>query len=305
MADGMTRAVQPCATNATQAAPQTYCNIPVSSHFSPRVREAMRSKWIAFQRVLRANASAYEPAAASHKPRLLLVGDSITEAFRATSVGLPSPFATSAHAEAVRSSALLAAYPEPLILAISGDETQHLLWRLREGGELASPRLVADPHLWISLLIGTNNICHVSNHSAEDTAAGVAMVARLLLERTRGRLLLNALLPRDNLKRRAGRVPGQRAEWPFMPRIDRANAIIEGEVLPSLAAEFGSHRVRHVSCAHHFRGGLGSVFAVNTTLMPDGTHPTPSGSAILADCIHSALTTWRAERGRDYNHERD
>ena len=89
-------------------------------------------------------------------------------------------------------------FPSPVVLAISGDETQHLLWRLQDG-EL-SPSLCADPSLYINLLIGTNNLGN-AHHTPENTARGVLAVVRHILSATSGRLLVHALLPRGQSPR--------------------------------------------------------------------------------------------------------
>ena len=44
----------------------------------------------------------------------------------------------------------------PVTFGVSGDQTQHLAWRLREGGEWVSP----PPRIGL-LLIGTNDLGHV------------------------------------------------------------------------------------------------------------------------------------------------
>ena len=85
---------------------------------------------------------------------------------------------------------------QPLVLAIAGDQTQHVLWRLQHG-EL--PRgLASDATVVFSLMIGTNNLGHPHGHSVNETARGVAAVCRLILRRAKGRVLLNALLPRGD-----------------------------------------------------------------------------------------------------------
>jgi len=73
--------------------------------------------------------------------------------------------------------------PRPLVLAISGDETQHVLWRMHLGGgqELGSPlnlRMANDTNLLVSLLIGTNNLGN-AKHSPLDTANGIYAIAKV------------------------------------------------------------------------------------------------------------------------------
>ena len=103
----------------------------------------------------------------------------------------------------------------------SGDSTQHLLWRLRNGGLPPAarwrPRVVA-------LLIGTNNLGNplppqeAAIHSGEDmtvdaTVAGVAAIAAEIREwLPASRLLLQAVLPRtDKGYRSAGAISP--AKW--------------------------------------------------------------------------------------------
>ena len=97
-----------------------------------------------------------------------MIGDSITESLRGTSygghsdrsVGTPEVFkAAMSTCPTATPLSPLAAPPNPLVLAISGDQTQHLLFRLANG-ELP-PALRGGPGgdgVTISLLIGTNNI---------------------------------------------------------------------------------------------------------------------------------------------------
>lgn len=61
--------------------------------------------------------------------RLLFVGDSITESFRGTSYGKPCDRCKHIPGVFQKEFGELA----PLTLAISGDMTQHLLWRLGNG----------------------------------------------------------------------------------------------------------------------------------------------------------------------------
>lgn len=87
--------------------------------------------------------------AAASKARLVLLGDSITEAWRGTSKGEPD-------SKNKRGPELLKRELgefDPLALAISGDQTQHLLWRLENGGFPT-----ATPPEYVAVMIGTNDI---------------------------------------------------------------------------------------------------------------------------------------------------
>ena len=84
---------------------------------------------------------------------LLFLGDSIVEAMRGTSNGCYSAL-NNLVPPVVRPA--LATVAQHLILAIAGDQTQHVLWRLLDG-ELTSA-IAEDPHLTVVLMIGTNNL---------------------------------------------------------------------------------------------------------------------------------------------------
>uniref|UniRef100_A0A7S3TN50 SGNH hydrolase-type esterase domain-containing protein n=1 Tax=Emiliania huxleyi TaxID=2903 RepID=A0A7S3TN50_EMIHU len=163
---------------------------------SPRTQRSARSaaqlaKWIRWQAVLASEAAAH--TASPGKGSLALWGDSITESWRGTSYGTPAGRANGT--PAVLAQTLARRWPSPAVLAISGDQTQHLLWRLGDGGELPPP-LASDGALTAVVMIGTNNLG--AGHLPGPTAEGVLAVAREYLRRSRGRLLLCALLPRGH-----------------------------------------------------------------------------------------------------------
>lgn len=78
-------------------------------------------------------------------PRVVLLGDSIFEALALNT----------SHA-AVLGRTIGERWPSPLVLAVGGDQTQHLLWRL-QNGEL-SAAMASDPAVLFVLHIGTNNL---------------------------------------------------------------------------------------------------------------------------------------------------
>ena len=106
---------------------------------------------------------------------VLFLGDSITEGW----VGVPDIWQ--------REFAPLGAAN----YGISGDETQHVLWRLQNGAVAGlNPKV-------LSLLIGTNNIGN-SRHTAAETIQGIrAVVADLRRRLPATRILLHAIFPRD------------------------------------------------------------------------------------------------------------
>jgi beta-glucosidase len=68
----------------------------------------------------------------------------------------------------------------PYNIGISGDETQHVLWRLQHG-ELdgVSPKVAV-------IMIGTNNIGNANKMSAEETADGIVSVVKKTQEKVPG-----------------------------------------------------------------------------------------------------------------------
>ena len=113
-------------------------------------------------------------------PGLLMVGDSLTERWRGTELDHELDGAQRyRHALATT---LGGKWPKPLIYAIAGDQTQHLLWRLRD----LPAALLADARLLVVVQVGTNNFGS-GGHTEEQVASGILAIARHLLDRSRGR----------------------------------------------------------------------------------------------------------------------
>lgn len=236
-------------------------------------RAGQIGRWYDWQQQLAAEAAAYEPSSPyDARARLVLLGDSITEAWRGTSYGEPRQ--ASAEVPQVLRETLAKRWPAPLVLAISGDQTQHLLWRLSHG-EIA-PALASDSRVLVVLLIGTNNLSY--GHPPEEVADGIMAVAQRLLNATRGRLLVNTLFPRgDGARILPGLCPPRCAKngkplRSFKPFIDRVNALL-GNSVEALARTFPD-RVRLVDCVSP--GGL--------TPIPDTTSKMLSSCAAIAPC---------------------
>lgn len=291
--------------NASDLVPRTFCGYPAT------IAKTKAARWAAWQAKLRDEAAQYEND--GRKPKLLMIGDSISEALRGTAIG-EIESRTAGLQEALKSSSLAAEFPAPppLILAISGDETQHQLWRLNATfGREFSPSLRADAHLFINLLIGTNNIANVNRHSVEETCDGVLAIARFLLRsNTHARLLLNAMLPRETdhprrivagQPRPRARPTPQRSALELTRDLIRANELLRTDVIARLEAEFGARRVRFVDCGAPFRPHgwrledlNAQTYSVDGTLMPDGVHPSLNGSRLMADCLGDAFHAFRS-----------
>ena len=106
---------------------------------------------------------------------LIFIGDSITHAWDDSGMGVWYKFYGKRNA---------------VNLGISGDQTQHVLWRLDHGNiDGISPKLAV-------LMIGTNNAGNAHN-TAEESAAGVkAVVEKLRAKLPQTKVLVLAIFPR-------------------------------------------------------------------------------------------------------------
>lgn len=168
---------------------------------------------------------------------LLLLGDSITEAWRGQKALWAERFAPLKAAN----------------LGMSGDCTQHLLWRLRNGALETRPKAAM-------LLIGSNNLGW-GKQSVESTVAGVeAVVAEL-----RGaRMLLLGLFPR-----------GEKPDDPCRAQIKQVNERLSK--IPN---------VRFLDLGSLFLKPDGSIDAA---LMPDFLHLSEAGYRVWADAVREPL----------------
>lgn len=125
-----------------------------------------------------------------------------------------------------------------LNLGVSGDRTEHVLWRLRE-----APLTHLEPRV-IVLLIGTNNLGHGTS-DAEETLAGVqAVIATLHAQAPEATLLVHEIFPRgERMNPMRGEIlqvnqvlratPGPRTRvLGFSDRWVRADGTIPKEIMP-------------------------------------------------------------------------
>ncbi|MEG3086466.1 GDSL-type esterase/lipase family protein [Sphingomonas sp. PB4P5] len=146
----------------------------------------------------------------------------------------------------------------PYNIGVSGDETQHVLWRI-DHGELdgLAPKLVV-------LMIGTNNLANANKMGPDETADGVAAVVQAIRRKLPGsKILLLGIFPRGNRK-----------DDPLRVAVDAANTRIAG--LADRKTVF-------------YRDIAASFLAPDGTLsgevMPDYLHPNARGYRIWADTI--------------------
>jgi beta-glucosidase len=143
-------------------------------------------------------------------------------------------------------------------LGISGDRTQHVLWRLDHGNiDGIAPRVAV-------VMIGTNNS---GDNSAEEIAGGVtAIVKRLRAKLPQTRVLLLGIFPR-------GQKPNPQRE-----KIDKVNALIatlddgQSVVFQDIGATF-----------------LSPDGSISAEIMPDFLHLSSKGYRLWAEAIDAKL----------------
>lgn len=176
---------------------------------------------------------------------LLFMGDSITDFWRNRGKVIWEKYYANRHAAN---------------FGISGDRTQHVLWRI-ESGELEG----IDPKV-IVLMIGTNNS---GSDSADQIAEGVEKIVSEMRARSpKSKILLLAVFPRN----RAADKPEQ------MERIHRVNERI--------AKLDDGKMVTFLDINHVFLGPDGKVPA---DIMPDFIHPNEHGYQLWADAMEPTL----------------
>ena len=180
---------------------------------------------------------------------LLFVGDSITDAWRGGPQNKLYVQRWGKH--------------NPLNIGISGDKTQHVLWRLEHGEvEGIKPKAVV-------LMIGTNNLGNPPQATPEDTAAGITCVVKALREKLPdSKILLLGVFPR-----------GAQANDPFRAQIKTINETIA-------RLDDGGEHVKYLDIGDKFLAADGTLPA---DIMPDALHPNENGYQIWADAIGPVL----------------
>lgn len=151
---------------------------------------------------------------------------------------------------------------KPINLGISGDRTEHVLWRLAHGNLGALKPKVA------VIMIGTNNTGHRQpgryECSAEQTAEGITEIVKTLREKwPTTKILLLGIFPR-----------GEKADHPMRVQNAETNAII--------AKLHDGEWVHYLDIGPKF---LQEDGALPKELMPDLLHLSGPGYQIWADAI--------------------
>lgn len=150
-------------------------------------------------------------------------------------------------------------------LGISGDQTQHVLWRLENGNiDGISPKLAV-------IMIGTNNC---GANSAEEIAEGInAIVAKLRKELPRMKVLVLAVFPREEK-------PGE-----VRAKLAKVNEII--------AKTADNKKVFFLDIGPKFLLPDGTL---PKDVMPDALHPNAKGYQIWADAIEPTVAKLMGEK---------
>ena len=196
------------------------------------------------------------------KAKLVFLGDSITESWENGGKGVWSKFY--ANREAAN-------------FGVSGDRTEHVLWRLDNGNfDGLSPKLIV-------IMIGTNNTGHRKDPAA-DTAAGVAAILnRLKVKCPDSKVLLLAIFPCGEKPNAESRVIN-----------DAANALIEKMA--------DGKRVVYKDIGKAFLDDKG---VLKKDLMPDFLHPNEKGYAIWAETIEKDVAAMMGETSVERKGEMD
>ena len=186
-------------------------------------------------------------------------------------------------------------YLKPLILAISGDQTQHLLYRLLFGGGLpfdAKHKLSKDAVF--VMLIGTNNLGN--GEKPAKVARGILTIAELLLQQTPTgtSILIYPVLPRSDqyfLNRicppACSKSNNGAPLTSFRPAIEKVNTVVQ-QTLQKYPDRYPPERVIFPKdCANHFwHSDESSKHKVRKEWMMDELHPNKDGHAMLIrECL--------------------
>lgn len=160
---------------------------------------------------------------------------------------------------------------------ISGDRTQHVLWRIGHGNleGLASPAAGQPPRL-VVVMIGTNN-SNGRDHTAEEIAAGIGAVVGAVREKLpEAKILLLAVFPRGE------RPNPQRDKNARASRL--ASALADNET------------VHYLDLAPHFTNADGTISA---EVMPDFLHLSPKGYEIWGEAMEPKIRELLGEPAAD------
>jgi beta-glucosidase len=175
---------------------------------------------------------------------LLFLGDSITDAWPKRGVPSWEKFAPY----------------QPADFGISGDRTEHLLWRITHGElEGIDPKVVV-------IMIGTNNVGHFEDEKPEWAAAGVKKILETVEQKLpKAKVLLLGVFPRG------------RKDSVLRHKVDAINAIIKS---------YGDQRTVYLDIGQAFLDSNGEI---PKDIMPDGLHPNQHGYDLWYEAMWPTL----------------
>eukprot|EP01060_Flectonema_neradi_P011148 TRINITY_DN18210_c0_g1_i1.p1 TRINITY_DN18210_c0_g1~~TRINITY_DN18210_c0_g1_i1.p1 ORF type:complete len:326 (+),score=46.14 TRINITY_DN18210_c0_g1_i1:161-1138(+) len=252
--------------NCSQA--KTCALLPESVHAQVKPNDV---PWWKATRRLRKHAHNY--AKLYPNPKLLFLGDSITETLRGTFLGNRCKLK---YCQGFPNSFTKNFGSSSLALGIGGDRTEHLLYRLLKGElDKVNPETII-------LLIGTNNIRW--GHSEGNTTMGILSVVKLLCFRfPQSKVLVLGILPRGDCRGE----PGDCTTHLFPNRRNTAAVNINSQVASQLHETCPS-RGHFLDCGQAFINEQGN--GINSSLMEDSLHPGVAGFEKMWDqCLKPAL----------------
>jgi beta-glucosidase len=187
---------------------------------------------------------------------VLFIGDSITEGWN----GAPHIWAR-----------YFGKY-DPVNFGISGDQTQHVIWRI-ENGELEGirPKVVV-------VMIGTNNS---GRHTGPEIAAANQRIVELIRSKLpETKILLHAIFPRGPRRNREGVITYDA----ILDAQKRMAAITAANV--ELAKLDDGKIVRFLDINSQFLGNDGTIPYI---IMPDQLHPNAAAYQLWAEAIEKPL----------------
>jgi lysophospholipase L1-like esterase len=149
---------------------------------------------------------------------------------------------------------------KPANFGISGDRTQHVLWRLQNGEfeGLTLPKVLV-------LMIGTNNIGQKDPEPPESAIAGIqAIVKEIRKKSEHAKILLLGVFPR-----------GEKSDHPLRAQVKAINAA-------AAKLDDGGKSVKYLDIGEKFLQPDGSILK---EIMPDFLHLSEKGYQIWADAI--------------------
>lgn len=162
-------------------------------------------------------------------------------------------------------------------IGISGDRTQHVIWRLQHGNVdgLAHPAKGHAPRL-VVVMIGTNN-SNGKDHIAEEIADGIKVTVSTLREKLpETKILLLAIFPR-------GERPNAQREKNAIAS-DLASKVADGKM------------VHYLDIGPKFLDENG---VLSSDIMPDALHPNEKGYQIWAEAMEPKLKELLGEKDEE------